>query len=501
MESVLKYLDWTSVGLALLGGLVSLLLLEIFRLNSSRNRCPPGPKPLPFVGNLPQLSKDRMAFIRSLPKYGEMCSIYLGKKPTIIVNNVQVAKEAFVQNGTVFSGRPLPPLQAWINKGYGIILANYGHSWRQQRRFALHTLRDFGLGKKTVEERVAEEAHYLIKEMLKQEGKPFYPMHQFMNAVSNIICSIIFGDRFEYDDKRFAKLLEILNENVQFTGSTVAQIFNLFPIIKYFPGPQQKVWRNVQDLKKFILEIVEEHKKTLDPDNPQDFTDAYLTEMTKQESKEDSTFHVENMMRSIFDLFIAGTETTATTLRWGLIYMMDHPDVQERCHEEIVQVLGFDRSPCMDDRAQLPYTCATVYEIQRYSSIVPLGVVHQTTQPAELRGYHLPKGTEITVNLMAIMTDKDHWKYPDTFNPENFLDEKGQFCKNDAFLPFSLGPRVCLGETLAKTELFIFFTSLIQRLKFSWPPGAPRPNMDGIVSVVRSPYPFNTICSSRETTH
>ncbi|XP_037397130.1 cytochrome P450 2H1-like isoform X2 [Pygocentrus nattereri] len=430
MESVLKYLDWTSVGLALLVGLLSLLLLELFRWNSFRSQSPPGPKSLPFVGNLPQFSKDQMGIIRSLPKYGEMCSIFLGRKPTIVLNNMQLAKEAFVQNGTVFSGRPLLPLQAWLTKGYGIILANYGHSWRQQRRFALHTLRDFGLGKKTVEERVAEEAHYLIKEMLKQE-------------VSNIICSIIFGDRFEYNDKRFAKLLEILNESIRLGGTTMAQ----------------------------------------------------------EELKEDTTFHVENMMKSVFDLFIAGTETTATTLRWGLVYMMNHPDVQERCHEEIIRVLGFDRSPCMEDRAQLPYTHATVYEIQRYASITPLGLIHQTTEPALLRGYHLPKGSTIMVNLKAIMTDKQHWKYPDTFNPENFLDEKGQFCRNDAFLPFSLGPRVCLGEYLAKMELFIFFTSLLQRLKFSWPAGTPHPNMDGIVGTVRSPFPFNMICHSRETTH
>ncbi|KAL6483894.1 hypothetical protein MHYP_G00087660 [Metynnis hypsauchen] len=155
----------------------------------------------------------------------------------------------------------------------------------------------------------------------------------------------------------------------------------------------------------------------------------------------------------------------------------------------------------MDDRTQLPYTYATVHEIQRCANIVPLGVVHETTQPAELHGYHLNAGTEILSNLTAIMTDQEHWKHPNTFNAENFLDEKGQFCKNDYFLPFSLGPRVCLGESLAKTELFIFFTSLIQRLKFSWPPGTPPPNMDGVVGVVRSPFPFSTICHSRETTN
>ncbi|KAI4890818.1 hypothetical protein NFI96_013994 [Prochilodus magdalenae] len=533
MESVLRYLDWTSVGLALLGGLLSLLLLEIFRLNSSRRRSPPGPKPLPFVGNLPQFLKKTMALITSMPKYGEMSSLYMGKNRVIVLNNLQIVKEAFVQNGAVFSGRPSVPLIRWVNRGnYGIVMATYGHTWRQQRRFALHTLRDFGLGRKTVEERVAEEAHYLVKEMLKQEGfdlrallenphphlsseqitgKPFYPIHPFMNAVSNIICSIIFGDRFEYDNEHFANLLDILSKNIRLS-SYVGQIFNLVPFIQHFPGPHQKIRENVNSLNEFILAIVEEHKRTLDPDSPRDYIDAYLLEMAKvrdevsgtwdqQGSNEDSTFHVENMIRSTSDLFSAGTETTANTLRWALVYMMEHPDVQERCHEEIVRVLGFDRAPCMDDRARLPYTCATIHEVQRCANIVPLGVVHQTTQPTKLRGYHLPTGTFVMANLTAIMTDKEHWKYPDTFNPENFLDERGQFCKNDAFLPFSLGPRVCLGEALARTELFIFFTSLLQRLKFSWPPGAPPYNMEGIVGVIRSPVPFNTICRSRETTH
>uniref|UniRef100_W5KHW2 Uncharacterized protein n=1 Tax=Astyanax mexicanus TaxID=7994 RepID=W5KHW2_ASTMX len=495
MESILRYLDWTSVGLALLGGLVSLVLLEIFRLNSFISRSPPGPKPMLFVGNLPQFMKEKMAYIRSqMPKYGEMCSMYLGRKPTIVLNSVQIAKEAFVQNGAVFSGRPSLPLIRWINKGY-IIGATYGHSWRQQRRFALHTLRDFGLGKKSVEERVAEEARYLIKEMLKQE-KPFYPIHPIMNSVSNIICSIVFGDRFDYDDKYFAELLAILNENIRLAGSFIGQIFNLVPFIKHFPGPQQKFKQNLDSLNKFIFDEVEKHRKTLDPENLRDFIDAYLVEMNKQEANEDSTFHENNMVRSTIDLFGAGTETTANTLRWGLIYMMEYPDVQERCHEEIVRVLGFDRFPSMDDRAQLPYTLATVHEIQRYANIVPLGVIHETTQPTKLRGYHIPAGTNIMANLTAIMADKDHWKFPNTFNPENFLDEKGQFCKNDSFLPFSL-PRVCLGETLARTELFIFFTSLIQQLKFSWPPGAPRPNMDGIVGPIRGNLPFNTICRSR----
>ncbi|XP_026776880.3 cytochrome P450 2C23 [Pangasianodon hypophthalmus] len=497
MQALLRYTDLGSAGLAVLLGLVFLVLLEIFKLNSSRSRNPPGPTPLPFVGNLLQFMKDPMNVARSTLQYGDLCSVYVGRRPMIVLNNIEVVKEALVQNGTVFSGRPYMPLIEWVTKGYGIIAVTYGHAWKQQRRFALHTLRNFGLGKKTVEERVAEEAHCLITEMLKHEGKPFNPFHPIMNAVSNIICSIVFGDRFDYNNKRFAKLLEILNENIRLSGSAVGLIFNLVPFIKHLPGPHQKVHQNASSLIGFIREVMEEHEKTLDTENLRDFIDAYLVEISKQKSSKDSTFHEENLLMSTADLFLAGTETTATTLRWGLIFIMNHPEIQERCHEEIVRVLGYDRAPSMDDRTSLPYTHATVHEILRFGNIAPLGVIHQTTETTQLRGFTIPKGTEITPNLMAILQDKEHWKHPDTFNPENFLDENGQFCKNEFFLPFSLGPRVCLGESLARTELFIFFTSLLQRLRFSWPHDAPPIDMNGSMGVVRMPYPFHMICRSR----
>ncbi|KAM9445919.1 cytochrome P450 2B4-like [Clarias gariepinus] len=498
MQSVLRCLDLGSAGLVLLLSLVSLVLLEIFRLRFSRSRGPPGPTPLPFIGNLLQIIKDPLNTIRSMVQYGDLCTVYMGRKPMVVLNSYELVKEALVQNGTVFSGRPYMPLIEWVTKGYGITFVTYNHMWKQQRRFALHTLRNFGLGKKTVEERVVEEAHCLISEMLKHEGNLLNPTHLIMNAVSNIICSIVFGDRFDYDDKRFTRLLEILNENIRLFASAEGLTVNLLPFIKHLPGPQQKIHQNANALLEFIRDMVEEHRTTVDTENLRDFIDAYLVEMSKQESHEDSTFHEENLLMCTADLFLAGTLTTATTLRWGLIFMMNHPEIQDRCHEEIVRVLGYDRTPSMDDRARLPYTHATVHEILRFGNIAPLGVVHEATETTQLQGYTIPKGTQISPNLMAIMQDKEHWTYPDTFNPENFLDEKGQFCKNESFLPFSLGPRACLGETLARTELFIFFTTLLQRLRFSWPRDAAPFDMDGIMGVVRMPHPFHITLHSRE---
>ncbi|NP_001003582.1 uncharacterized protein LOC445188 [Danio rerio] len=412
-------------------------------------------------------------------------------------NTVQVAKEALVQDA--FAGRPHLPIVDWITNGLGIVAVTFNHSWRQQRRFALHTLRNFGLGKKSIESRVLEESQYLIAEMLKEKGRSVNPHHIIQNALSNIICSIMFGDRFDYDDKRFEYFLKLLNENILLIGSAAVQIFNFAPFIKHFPGPHQKFKQNVNELSGFVRHEVEEHKKTLDPDSPRDFIDAYLLEIEKQKSNKDSTFHDENLVRSAADLFEAGSDSTATTIRWGLLFLIQNPDVQERCHEEIVQVLGYDRLPCMDDRDRLPYTLATVHEIQRCGNIVPFGLIHETIQPTNLHGYDIPQGTVVMANFTAILSNKENWKHPDTFNPENFLDENGHFSKPESFIPFSLGPRSCLGETLAKTELFLFITSLLQRIHFSWPPDAQPIDMDGIMGIVRYPQPFSIICCSRDT--
>ncbi|KTF78369.1 hypothetical protein cypCar_00043767 [Cyprinus carpio] len=383
MWTTFMKLDLASVCLPVFLGLISLVLFEIFRINSCRAQTPPGPRPLPFVGTIPYFLKNPMKFIRSLCQYGEMATIFVGRKSAIFLNTIEIAKEALVQNASSFSGRPPIPLLIWITEGY---------------------------------------------------------------------------------------------------------------------GPHQKIYQNAEELKAFIKEAVKTHRETLDPDSPRDFIDAYLLEIEKQKSNEDSTFHEDNMVMSVSDLFLAGTDTTSTTIRWGLIFLTQNPDVQERCHKEIVGVLGYDRLPSMEDRDKLPYTYATVHEIQRYGNIVPFGVFHETTQTTKLRGYDIPKGTTVFTNLTAILSDKDHWKYPDTFNPENFLDDNGNFFKPESFLPFSLGPRVCLGETLAKTELFLFVTSLLQRIRFSWPPGVKWPDMNGIVSVVRSPEPFDIICHSRGST-
>ncbi|XP_061433365.1 LOW QUALITY PROTEIN: cytochrome P450 2D6-like, partial [Lethenteron reissneri] len=214
-----------------------------------------------------------------------------------------------------------------------------------------------------------------------------------------------------------------------------------------------------------IEDIISKHYTTRNTQNPRDLIDTYLTQFENDKDNPNSSFSEENLML-ILDLFVAGTETTFTTLRWGLLFMMIYPDIQARCHEEIDRVVGLKRLPHTEDRHNLPYTVdAVIHEIQRFgSNVVPLGVGHTTTKDVVFQEYLIPKNTLVMLNLMSVLNDESQWK-THKFNPNNFLDINGQFVKPDTFLPFSAGPRICLGEHLAKVELFISFISLLQHLR------------------------------------
>ncbi|XP_058513228.1 cytochrome P450 2J1 [Ochotona princeps] len=452
----------------LLLGTVAFLFFADFLKRRRPKNYPPGPWRLPFVGNLFSLKLEQMLehVEEMVNKYGNVISLEMGNLPIMIVTGLPLIKEALVQMDQKFLNRPLPPIREHVFKKYGLVMSN-GQLWKDHRRFALMTLRNFGLGKKSLEERIQEEVQHLNEEIEKEAGQPFDTHLKINNAASNIICCITFGERFEYHDSQFQELLKLIDEVMHLEAAFQCQLYNAFPsIMKFIPGPHQTLFSNWERLELFVSRIIENHKKDWNPEEPRDFIDAYLKEMTM--ANVTSSFTEKNLICCTLDLFLAGTETTSTTLRWGLLYMAMYPEVQEKVHAEIDSVIGRWQQPSMAFRESLPYTNAVIHEIQRMSNILPFNVPREVTVDTNLAGYHLPKGTMIMTNLTALHKDPKEWATPDTFNPEHFL-ENGQFKKKDSFLPFSIGKRACLGEQLAKTELFIFFISLMQKFTFKPP--------------------------------
>ncbi|XP_029473970.1 cytochrome P450 2J2 [Rhinatrema bivittatum] len=455
---------------------------------------PPRPFCLPLLGNILQMdfSQPHAGMQKFIDRYGNIFCLQLGNILFVVLNGFELVKEALVHQGEAFAGRPVIPLFYDSFKEFGLVQSN-GHTWKQQRRFALSTLRNFGLGKKSLEERIQEEIRYLIDAIEEEKGQPFDPHYKINISVSNIICSITFGDRFEYHDSQFQELLKLFDESLRLEISLASQLYNAFPnILRYLPGAHKKVFSNWKKVKCFLRKMIAKHREDWNPSEPRDFIDSYLTEIEKFAGDADSSFNEDNLLQSTLDLFVAGTETTSTTLRWALLYMVIKPEVQEQVQAEIDRVIGVSRQPLTADRTDMPYTNAVIHEIQRISNIIPLNVPRVTVCNTTLAGFDLPKGTFVFPNLTSVLFDKKEWETPHEFNPQHFL-EKDQFRKRDAFLPFSTGKRVCLGEQLAKTELFLFFTALLQKFKFQALKNK-KPSLQARVGVTLSPLPYQ-ICA------
>ncbi|KAM4041450.1 cytochrome P450 2J2-like isoform 4-T5 [Anomaloglossus baeobatrachus] len=468
----------------LLGLLLGLFSIQFMKLLQAAALLPPGPTPLPFIGNLltikfqlhhrtvmkevvPRHTKAEPVvalfhmkrspsillptsscihiFIKTNKKkkkygmlseiYGNFMTIWVGQTPLIVLNGYEAVKECLINNSEQVSDRPISPYFKVYGEGRGIVVSS-GHNWKLQRRLGLKILRNLGLGKKVLEWRINVEARHLVEEILCQKGSAADPNCCIMNAVTNVITAVNFGHNYSLKDDFFHHIIDSTNVVANFFGTHFGQ------------------------------------------------------------AKDDpfSTIGEDNLIQVLMDLVVAGSETVTSTLRWGLLYMVIYQDVQVKVQNEIDAFVESIENLQYEDRLKMPYTNAVIHEVQRLSTVVPLGVPRQCTQDIKLNDYSIKKGTIIVANLASVNMDPKQWKFPDTFNPSNFLDDDEHFQANKAFLPFSAGHRICMGEQMARTKLFIFFTSLLKTFSFHLPQGVTEVNMSGIFGATFKPHPYQ-ICA------
>ncbi|XP_068100636.1 cytochrome P450 2K1-like [Hyperolius riggenbachi] len=473
-------------------------VLFLYWINGSKKssaKMPPGPKPLPLIGNfhLLDLKRPDKSLMELSEKYGEVFTVHFGFKKVVVLAGYKAVKDALVNQADDFADRPDVPLFKLISNGKGIAFSK-GESWKTMRRFTLSTLRDFGMGKKTVEARIQDELIYLIEHFKSHNGKPFDTSIIMSSAICNVISSIIFGKRFEYDNAEFKKLLKTMADNDKLVGSPKVILYNYFPRIMSLLGVQKELAQAMDKQTEFILKRIKQKRQEFNVNDISGYIDAYLLKQEHDQvsARTETYYDDENLTMSASDLFSAGTETTSATLQWAILLMTKYPAIQKKVQEEIQAHIKQEQMPTADDRRKMPYTDAVIHEVQRFSNIIPMSLPHATAKDVHFRGYCIPKDTEVIPNLTSVLYDKTQWETPYEFNPNHFLDGSGKFEHKDAFMPFSAGRRICVGESLAKIELFLFFTGLLQTFTFHPPPGVSREDIDlsPMVGFLLVPQPY-----------
>ncbi|XP_031574308.1 steroid 17-alpha-hydroxylase/17,20 lyase-like [Actinia tenebrosa] len=463
---------------------------------------PPGPRPLPLVGNLLDVMSSmpymHLAFCDLRRKYGDIFTVYLQGQRAVVINSAEIAREALLTKKDDFAGRPYVFTGDYVTRhSKDIVFGDYSERLKLLRKIGSKALRLFS---PQVQDVVQTELNDLVERMNAYGSNPANLKNDIQLSIMNVICAMLFGQRYSVEDPEFLKCVYFTDTACR-VGETTS-ILGLFPWLIHFPIQAVRDINKCCEIKDKILNRkYHEHLATLKEGKTGDLTHALLTaklDEEKTDMKSDDVIEDDHVIMTMQDVFIAGNETITTTILWTLVHLVTHPKIQAKIHAQLDEVVGFDRKPELKDKENLPYVEAVLAETSRLSSVAPLSIPHKATKDTSLQGYTIPKDTVVFLNLWAIHHDEKQWKDPMEFVPERFLDSDGKMRETSklSYMPFSAGRRVCLGKALARQEMFLFICGLLQQFEFK-APTEPFKEPAGKDGIVRTPLPFEVCMRKR----
>ncbi|EFO94865.1 hypothetical protein CRE_08707 [Caenorhabditis remanei] len=459
--------------------LVTVFVFLLFNLFRRSRRLPPGPTPLPLIGNIHQLvyqSWRGKGIVAALDyfrkKYGNAYTIWLGPMPTVNITDYEMSHEVFIKHGKKCYDKQLAPILEHISGGRGLLFAN-GENWAEMRRFTLLTFRRMGVGSGLMEKRIMDELNGRCSELdseILKKGKAIVSAEFINLTVGSVINSFLIGKRFDEDTKHeFLKLKELFDAS----GET----FNVFDLnvpvwfLKwFFPKRFRMTWDSSENIINHVSkEAVERLRKLnsgeyeIDSEEPNDYVDCYLAKMKEEMAKGADghpAYTMESLKLVLHDLWLAGQGTTASTLYVGLTKLVNHPNILLNIRKELQEVTQKSRDLTLQDRPNTPYLNAVIAEIQRHSSILNMNFWRINHETIKFQGYELEPGCMLTAQLGALHVNDEIYEDPEKFDPERFLKDEKSI---QQLIPFGIGKRSCIGEQIAKSELYLVFGNILLR--------------------------------------
>uniref|UniRef100_A0AC35U106 Cytochrome P450 n=1 Tax=Rhabditophanes sp. KR3021 TaxID=114890 RepID=A0AC35U106_9BILA len=472
---------------------------------------PPGPIKLPIIGNLLQINFEApYDYVNKCKqKFGKVFTIWM-PYPVIVICDPVLIRECLIKYKDIFSARPNSFVYGIFTghkkHGDGIILAD-GEKWHAQRSFAIKTFKEFGVGSKKLESKILFHTHRLTAQIYKKMGEDCQvelDLHHLLSwCIGNIIHDLVMGKYYDFMDPDFIHFKELIDSVLRDFASPKMMLIDRYPWIRHVMPFYTNYKKNGMRLQKFFLDEIERHESkigiTIEDFKPSNFIDAYLQEMNQSHDEELSKL---TLALNAGDLWAGGMESTVTVLRWAVMYMVQYPHIQTRCHNEIVLVVGEDEELRSEHRKCLPYTRAALDEILRVVNVLPWGIPHRAIEEVEIGGHFIPKDAIVFPQIGAVHFNPDFFMDPKKFNPERFLDQNESYKFDKNFEPFGAGPRRCLGklfnnssiniflgEPLARMELFLIFATLMRSFQFSRGSNGP-PNFTKNVGMTATPKDY-----------
>ena len=474
----------------------TLAFLVILRQKSQQNaKLPPGPVGVPILGYLPFMDVFHLgpAFKKIGEKFGNVFSLKVGTELAVVLNSYESIKKAFAQEE--LCSRPNTFMFRFFSHGENGIASASGEKWKVQSKFALTQFKKLGLGKSKMENHMADEIDQLIEnlEQASENGtKPVEIGFSINVAIVNVMWAMLTGERKSQNDPTLMGLLKAVNRCIELATTSGILLFMPF-LIKILPECIFGITEMRKLMKKtygYLQKVIQEHKENLESEEEEskDFIDAFLKEMKKPDKHQ--SFNEFQLQVLCSELFGAGGEPTAVTLKWAIRYLAKYPEIQKKAQAELDSIThGNSRKISLSDRQNLPYFQALIMDLIRISDIHPIGVLHSPSQDTQIEGYWVPKGTFVIPNFHKVHHDPQYWEKPDELYPEHWLHHGEFVSKHEGFLSFGTGKRRCPGHDIALMELFMFLSRLMQRFTFELAPG-DEGQVESTAGCVVSPKPY-----------
>ncbi|XP_062078752.1 cytochrome P450 71D11-like [Humulus lupulus] len=453
------------------------------KTKSTASTLPPGPWQLPFVGNILQLlgSLPHHA-LRDLAKnYGPFMYLRFGEVPTIVVSSPEYAKEVMRNHDATFASRPQSLFsQIMLYGNSDIAFAPYGEYWRQLRKLCMKEL--LSTARVRSFRHIREEEMHNLKEWIASNvGSAIDLSDRIQTSTYGVTARAAFGKK----SKDHEEFISIVEESIKLGGGfKLTDLFPSFNFLALISHARAKIERQKHRAERIIENIIQEHKEknkssveTAESETHEDFVDVLL----KFHNKDDLGFSLtsNNVKAIIWDIFSAGSETSATAVDWAMVEIIRNPRVMKRAQEEVREV--FNRKGTVDEEgvADMKYLKSLVKETLRLHPSNPLLLPRESREKCVINGYEIPVKTRIIVNAWAIGRDPKYWSEPESFIPERFLDSTIDFKGgNFEYIPFGAGRRICPGMSFGLINIELPLAILLYHFDWKLPNGMSHEDLD-----------------------
>ncbi|XP_054816354.1 cytochrome P450 71D10-like [Prosopis cineraria] len=441
---------------------------------------PPGPWKLPLIGNIHQIagSLPHHALRNLANKYGPLMHLQLGETSNVIVSSSEIAKQIFTTHDIIFSNRPhvlASKIIFYNNTDVGF--SPYGNHWRQLRKictlelFTAKRVRSF----RCIRE---EEVSALIKDICSNEGSLINLSEKIFTTTNSITARAAFGKKSR-DQEAFLSTIRYIMKLVG--GFSVVDLFPSIKALQVITRIKAKL-EKIHKLNDGIIEnIIRDHQERKAIGNESDDEENLLDVLLKIQQEEDSEHPLtqDHVKVVLLDMFMAGSETSSTTLEWAIAELIKNPKIMKKAQAEVRKIYKEKEFVGESEIHQLKYLNSIVKETLRLHPPGVLILPRENIERCVINGYEIPEKTRIIINAWAIGRDPKFWDDADTFKPERFLDNPIDFRgTNFDYIPFGGGRRICPGISFAIPNIELPLANLLYHFDWKLPNGITHEEFD-----------------------